>query len=283
MPSVFKVMGTATLPADAEIVQHRGKPHVRIRERGGAKLYPLTADGSKYLRPSRCWYFDVVGADGQRRRVKGYTDKAATEALAVETQRRADRRRAGLIDPCEEHLNRPWREHLADYAAHLEAKGNCQRHNEETLRLIRSTLTACGFTTLASIDAGQIGAWLTNQRRGRPAVELPPGDAFKPRDVAAMLGMTVGALAQRIRILGLTATATGAGKARRYPRPTVEAVLATQGKGMSPETVNHYIRALRGFGRWLVRTRRVTANPFETLAAVPTATDVRRRRRRVDR
>ena len=48
---------------------------------------------------------------------------------------------------------------------------------------------------------------------------------------------------------------------------------------MSPETVNHYIRALRGFGRWLVRTRRVTANPFETLAAVPTATDVRRRRR----
>jgi hypothetical protein len=148
-------MGTAPLPRDAEIVQHRGKPHVRVRERGGTKLYPLTADGTKYLRPSRCWYFNITDADGQRRRVKGCADKAATEALAVEMQRRADRRRAGLIDPCEEHLNRPWREHLADYAAHLEAKGNCQRHNEETLRLIRDALTACAFTTLGRHRRGQ--------------------------------------------------------------------------------------------------------------------------------
>jgi hypothetical protein len=124
MPSVFKVNGSYPLPKGAEIVQRRSVPHVRIRERGGAKLYPLTADGTKYLRPSKCWYFNIIDADGQRRRVKGYADKAATEALAVETQRRADRRRAGLIDPCEEHLNRPWREHLADYESYLDQQGH---------------------------------------------------------------------------------------------------------------------------------------------------------------
>jgi len=279
MPSVFKVNGSYPLPKGAEIVQHRGKPHVRIRERGGTKLYPLTANGTKYLRPSRNWYFNVTDADGQRRRVKGYADKAATEALAVETQRRADRRRAGLIDPCEEHLNRPWRELLTGYETYLASKGTTAKHRTETLRLIRDALTACAFTTLGDIDAGKVGAWLTVQRRDRPAVELAPGDWFRPRDVAAMLGVTLGAVAKRLRSLGLTETATGAGCARRYPRATVEALLAGIGEGMAPATVNHYTIALRGFGRWLVRSRRVTTNPFETLALVPTATDVRRRRR----
>jgi integrase len=265
------------LPADAEIVQHRGKPHVRIRERGGTKLYPLTADGTKYLKPSKCWYFNITDADGQRRRVKGYADKAATEALAVETQRRADRRRAGLIDPCEEHLNRPWREHLADYETYLVSKGTTARHRAETMTRIRTALTACEFTTLGHIEAGKVGAWLTAQRCDRPAVELPPGDAFQPCVVAALLGVTVDTVARQARSLGLSAT--GGGKARRYSRPTVEALLATRGKGMAPATTNHYVTALRSFGRWLVRSRRVTVNPFETLTAVSTATDVRRRRR----
>jgi integrase len=97
--------------------------------------------------------------------------------------------------------------------------------------------------------------------------------------MAALLGVTLGAIAKRLHSLGLAATGTGAGRARRYPRATVEALLADSGEGVAPATVNHYIIALRGFGRWLMRTRRVTANPFETLAAVPTATDVRRRRR----
>jgi hypothetical protein len=133
MPSVFKVMGTATLPRDAEIVQHRGKPHVRIRERGGTKLYPLTADGTKYLKPSKAGISMSLMPTGNAAASRATPDKAATEALAVETQRRADRRRAGLIDPCEEHLNRPWREHLADYETYLASKGNCTaKHRTET-------------------------------------------------------------------------------------------------------------------------------------------------------
>jgi hypothetical protein len=84
-------------------------------------------------------------------------------------------------------------------------------------------------------------------------VELPPGEWFRPRDVAALLGVTLGAIAKRLRSLGLTATATGAGRARRYPRATVEALLAGSREGMSPATVNHYIVALRGLAAgWCV-------------------------------
>jgi len=277
MPQLFKVNGSYPLPRDAEIVQHRGKPHVRIRERSGTKLYSLTADGTRYLRPSKCWYFNITDADGQRRRVKGYTDKAATEALAVETQRRADRRRAGLIDPCEEHLNRPWREHLVGYESHLASKGNCAEHNRATISKLTTVFRAGGFKTLADLDAGKVGAWLTAQRQAPVAVEPPPGDAFASSVVARLLGVTADAVRRAVARHQLPTV--GRGRNRKLTRAAVEYLIEQQQKGMSPETVNHYIRALRGFGRWLVRTRRVAVDPFVTLALVPTAADTRHRRR----
>lgn len=46
--------------------------------------------------------------------------------------------------------------------------------------------------------------------------------------------------------------ATGQDKSRRYPRATLEALLSLRGRGTGPETLNHYVRAVRGFMRWLV-------------------------------
>jgi site-specific recombinase XerC len=43
--------------------------------------------------------------------------------------------------------------------------------------------------------------------------------------------------------------------------------------------VNHYVRAVRGFFRWLVRAKRVGSNPVETLTLVNDTADVRRARR----
>ncbi len=62
-------------------------------------------------------------------------------------------------------------------------------------------------------------------------------------------------------------TATGNGKARRLPRATVEALVLKQAKGCGPATTNHYIRAVRGFFRWLVRAKRIgsnRSNPFHS-------------------
>ena len=59
--------------------------------------------------------------------------------------------------------------------------------------------------------------------------------------------------------LGLTAgkTAAGHGKARKFPRATVEAIVTNRARGCGPETVNHYVRAVRGFFRWLVKAKRI--------------------------
>src|SRR5262249_45151656 len=46
-----------------------------------------------------------------------------------------------------------------------------------------------------------------------------------------------------------------------------------------PATVNHYVRSLRGFTRWLVRDRRLPDDPLAALAMLHAAVDVRRQRR----
>ena len=53
-------------------------------------------------------------------------------------------------------------------------------------------------------------------------------------------------------------------------------------KGCGPETINHYVRAVRGFFRWLVRAKRIGSNPLDSLGLVNAAADVRRARRELN-
>ncbi len=138
VPKPFKTQSTRPLPPDAEVIQHDGKPHVRVKERGRVVLCPLTRDGKKYLCPSKCWYFEFKDANGTVRRKKGFTDLKATEQAAAEAERRVGRIRVGLIDPADDHLRCPLAEHLADYAEHLEAKGDTPRHVTMTVGRIAS-------------------------------------------------------------------------------------------------------------------------------------------------
>jgi site-specific recombinase XerC len=85
------------------------------------------------------------------------------------------------------------------------------------------------------------------------------------------------ALARILRRESLAAT--GAGKARRYPRVTVEALQDIVCKGIGPATSNGYLAAAKGFTRWLVKDRRLTSDPRLCLARVTARTDVRRERR----
>lgn len=73
--------------------------------------------------------------------------------------------------------------------------------------------------------------------------------------------------------------ATGNEKARRFPRASLEALADRMGRGRGPQTVNHYVRAVRGFLRWMVRAKRIGANPLDTLPLLNTQTDIRRGRR----
>ncbi len=117
---------------------------------------------------------------------------------------------------------------------------------------------------LRDVEPSKTNEWLNALRRDREPVKLPDkAGGFTPKEVAALLGVTRSSVGAAVRRLGLTAA--GNGKARRIPRGTVETLAANRAKGCGPQQRNHYVRAVRGFFRWLVKAKRVAANPLDTL------------------
>jgi excisionase family DNA binding protein len=193
--------------------------------------------------------------------VKLCTNKAAAEVMLADLVKKTENREAGIGDRFEEHSKRPLTEHLADYGAALTAEGDTAAHVALTTGRVRDLLAGCRFVFFADVDADRACKWLAALLRPAGEVALPAGqDTFKPAEVAKLLkvsGAAVRAALNRHKL-----PAVGHGKARRFPRRTVLALLERAAQGRSPETVNHYTRAARGFFRCLVRAKRAGRTPW---------------------
>ena len=278
MATVFKPTRPYPLPASPEIIEKDGRPHVRMRDGGRSVTYPVTRDGTKYLKPAKRWYIEYRDNTGTIRRVRGFTDKKATEARAAELGRRAERARVGYLDPAEEHGCRPLAEHLSDYSVALTAKGNTPDHTIQTVARVTALFTGCGFVMPPDMNPAKAAEWLNALRRPGVGLVIPDGlTEFTPAAVAELLGVSGAAVRAAVKLHKLPAT--GKGKARRFPRATVEALAARSNRGRGPETVNHYVRAVRGFCRWMVRVKRLGSNPLESLSLLNARVDLRRSRR----
>src|SRR5262249_44485435 len=236
-----------------------------------------TVNGKRVTGESKRWYAEYVDADGLRKRVRGFTDRAATEQLAARLERESAREAEGLGDPARHHRRRPLADHLDEYAAALSAKGDTPEHVRRTLAKVRAIFDGCAFAGISDADPARVSAWLTSLRKPKQPVKVPAGEEFTPRAAAPLLGISLDALRAAVERNKLVAT--GHGKGRRLPRSTVEALVLKAAEGASPQTVNHYVRAVRGFMRWLVRTKRLASDPLESLPLLNTSTDVRRGRR----
>jgi hypothetical protein len=87
---------------------------------------------ASYRKRGRIWYFRFTDADGVKRERPGCPDRRETEALSAHAEAEAARIRAGLSSPQDEarrrHAARSLAEHLADWHAHLIAKGDTPKH-----------------------------------------------------------------------------------------------------------------------------------------------------------
>lgn len=167
---------------------------------------------------------------------------------------------------------------MADYRSHLRLKGDTEQHVDDTAARV---LAVFAFASpLLSLDASVASrALLAMQHDGEP-IQLPNRSEFTPAQAREILDVSKTSTHRTVMRLGLAAT--GNGRARRYPRATVQAMLEAQARGISPETANHYVRSLRAFGKWLEETGRLPKNPFRTLALAGTASDRRHDRRALD-
>jgi integrase len=173
------------------------------------------------------WYAAFYDpAAGKWKRKSGYTDKAATEALARRLESEAARRHEGLIPRGDRHARTPLAELLAEWRQHLLDKGDTAQHARDQHRQCVAAAEACGWGRMADLDATAAQRWLARRREADAATR---GERKRPRFSAA--------------------------------------------------TSNNYLRALKGFSRWLVRHRGLAADPMAGLSLLNVKADRRHVRR----
>src|SRR5262245_56102674 len=172
MPRLFRQPYTKPIPAGAEIVTMKGKPHARFKEDGKTVTAPLNRKGHRIRLLSAKWYGEYVDANGQTQREPLSTDKTAAGQMLAELVRKAELGKAGVSDPYAQHRKRPLREHLEDFRAALSAKGNSPDYVALVLGRLRALVEGRNWQTLRDISASQADEWIARQKTpGQPATQ----------------------------------------------------------------------------------------------------------------
>jgi site-specific recombinase XerD len=114
------------------------------------------------------WWGKYVDADGITRRVSLSTNKTAAGQMLAELVKQAALGKAGLVNPFQDHLNKPVAVHLDSFAESLAAKDNTPEHVALTVSRVRAVCTGCEFKRLADLNAEKASNWLKRQREDRP-------------------------------------------------------------------------------------------------------------------
>jgi integrase len=125
-------------------------------------------DGKRVRKQSQFWYIDYKDADGIRKRVKGFKDKAATVQLAAQLERETEQAQVGIVDRYKEHRKRPLSAHLDDYRASLMNKGTTEKHAYLVYNRAKAVIDACGFAFVGDISASKVQAYLAERRQEKP-------------------------------------------------------------------------------------------------------------------
>ncbi len=251
-------------------------PNGSTRTADGQRVNKNTAGAVRKKHKAKKWYTRLPD---QPRPVPLSANKAVAQQMLNELVRKAELGKIGVVDLFEQHRKRPLAEHLDDFHKELSSRDNAPRYVTMVVSRLRSLLDGCRFVFLSDLSASRAADWLAGLRRqGRARVQLPADQEwFTLREAARLLGVkpaSVGAAVRRNRL-----EAEGNGKARRLSRAAVEALQDRVARGVSVQTTNDYLSALKSFGRWLVKDRRTAENPFAHLEGGNAGVDRRHDRR----
>ena len=230
------------------------------------------------------WYAKYSNAQGVTCKVPLSTNKTAAKTMLGDIIRRVEMERAGLIDPSAvDHQARPIREHFEKWEQELTlavSEGAVgQHHADNTFRCARRIIDGAGFVFVRDIAATAVRQRLADLRSDRLAPEIPSKDWFTRAEVADVVGVdikTVTGAVQRHRL-----DATGNGKARRFPRATVETLVRLRCRGLSAASANDHLAAFQQFCRWLAKNGRATTSQVQgVLDIAPANVEADRRRER---
>lgn len=168
MAHIFKPVAVKPIPKNAVTRTIDGKRVATWTNRKHRKVTAeLTDDGLKCRVSSPTWWIEYTGPTGKERK-RGFRDRSATMELASKLERVAEDMRSGRDVPRHEpaaHLI----DHLEDFRAALEQKGNGPRHVGYVVANVRAAITGLGLTTPAAVDCDRVTSWLGAEckRQGR--------------------------------------------------------------------------------------------------------------------
>ena len=209
----------------------------------GKRCPKAAPDAKRVDEKSSKWYGRYRLPGGIVREVALFKDKAASRQRLAELERKAEQSDSGLLDPFEESRKQPLADHVADFRQHLESKGNSGQHVALTVARCEAVFSACGFKLLTQLDADKSSNWL-KQRRDEAKAEKQRWDELKA--------------AKQLE--------------KNAPKP----------KPFGIASSNHHLVAVKGFGNWLVKARRLERNPFAHLSNLNSKVDVRVERRALE-
>lgn len=164
MATLFKPTRPYPLPANPDLAEKDGKPHIRVRERGKAVLYPLTEDGRQYLKPAAKWAADVRFADGRRKRVRFSPNRDASAVMLADLLKKIENQKAGVVDRFADHRKQPLADHLNDWEKSLAASGRGEEYIALKLARVRNAAEECGWLYLSDMTADRLEIFLLNLR-----------------------------------------------------------------------------------------------------------------------
>jgi len=152
------------LPPKPEIINREGKPHLRVKDRGKTVFYPLSEDGTQYLKPAAKWVADVRFADGTRKRVRFSSNRDAAAIMLAELLKGIENEKAGVFDRTAVHRKRPLSAHLDDWKASLNACGRDEEYIALKLTRVRAAFDGCEFAFSHHLAADRLETFLHDLR-----------------------------------------------------------------------------------------------------------------------
>jgi site-specific recombinase XerD len=122
--------------------------------------------GKTIRKQSKYWYIDYKTADGTRKRVKGFKDKAATAQLAAKLEREVEQAQIGIIDKYKDHQKEPLSKHLDDFKTSLLSKGDTEKHARLVYNRAKAVIESCSFVRMSDMSASKVQKYLAERRRG---------------------------------------------------------------------------------------------------------------------
>ena len=256
---------------------------IRYLDKNGRRVRKGTAGAKKKVIKTKKWYGSFTDDQGNRHRVVLYSDKAVSQRKLNELIDRKNKELAGVIDYSErfQALIDPLLNNFKDHLSIGQSGENTEDYVSTTVTRVSKLLSECKIVTLGELvnSLAKIRDLLSKKRieLASPNVEPLEGIANSYLEIAKAFGV-----AER------TVTYWRQKGAPIKPRkPNNLAKIQKwhsefkQQSGIGSGTYNHYVRALRTFGGFLVKTKYLQENPFRELNFLNAQIDVRRPRRTI--